>query len=99
MSSCSTRPTAAGSLRATSGRPPCRSTCQVGVRVIHPRIGLCDDDRIFGRETPRRGSLLVSVRGAASPVDELAGILLANSSEQNLCEKICSYRGAKLDEN
>src|SRR4051812_9384776 len=26
-------------------------------------------------------------------------ILLANSSEQNLCEKICSYRGAKLDEN
>src|SRR3954451_13359400 len=26
MSSCSTRPTAAGSLRATSGRPPCRST-------------------------------------------------------------------------
>src|SRR3954466_5709911 len=26
-------------------------------------------------------------------------ILLANSTEQNLCEKICSYRGAKLDEN
>src|SRR3954451_7894453 len=26
MSSCSNRPTAAGSLRATSGRPPCRST-------------------------------------------------------------------------
>src|SRR3954447_6143280 len=26
-------------------------------------------------------------------------ILLANSTEHNLCEKICSYHGAKLDEN
>src|SRR4051812_35137060 len=40
--------------------------------------------------------LLSPYRDFASSI---ARILLANSSEQNLCEKICSYRGAKLDEN
>src|SRR3954451_576932 len=63
-----------GSASTDAARICPNGACQVGVRVIHPRIGLCDDDRISGRETPRRGGFLVSARGAASPVDDLAGI-------------------------
>src|SRR3954454_2426382 len=40
----------------------------------------------------------MTIRGLARYL-KIGGILLAKSPEQNLCEKICSHHGAKLDEN